>query len=173
MICGFCEKEFKPETWRARKFCSIDCYKKDKKLKESYRFVTKKCENCGNEFTNKYRPQRFCSVKCRGEYMKGKNHGSYKGGKTIISFVLPSGHNNQYVKVRCGGKGMAEHRLVAEAALGRPLKKREIIHHINCDSLDNRNENLLVCSQSYHAWLHNRMSHLYAKRFLDTRSIGA
>ena len=33
----------------------------------------------------------------------------------------------------------------------------EVVHHINGNPSDNRNENLLVCSASYHHWLHEEM----------------
>jgi HNH endonuclease len=58
---------------------------------------------------------------------------------------------------------VALHTLAASKALGRPLKKDEVVHHINGDKTDNRNCNLLVCDRAYHEFLHNRMSELYQK----------
>ena len=61
-------------------------------------------------------------------------------------------------------RSIPEHRLIAEFALGRKLRRSEVIHHINGDKIYNRNENLLVCSHKYHAELHQRMSYLYQQQ---------
>ena len=67
------------------------------------------------------------------------------------------------IKVNDGRRWVAEHILKAEKAIGRRLAKNEVVHHINYNKGDNRNENLLICTKSYHHWLHNRMAYLYAK----------
>lgn len=63
-----------------------------------------------------------------------------------------------YVMIRVGPrKYRLEHRMIVERVIGRPLKRTEYVHHINCNRGDNRNENLLVCSHEYHNSLHDRM----------------
>lgn len=47
-----------------------------------------------------------------------------------------------------------EHHLVMECVLGRRLRKDEVVHHINHNRSDNRVENLVVMTNSEHAFLH-------------------
>lgn len=63
-----------------------------------------------------------------------------------------------YVKRTVLGGSQYEHRVVAGRALGRSLKRSETVHHVNGNKLDNRNRNLVVCSNAYHRWLHEEMA---------------
>lgn len=89
-----------------------------------------------------------------------ENHPTWKGGRLTSTdgyvYILTGDGKKQ-------GKYRREHRVIAEKALGRPLENTEIVHHVNGDRAGNRNENLLICDSSYHAWLHKRMSMLYMR----------
>jgi hypothetical protein len=50
---------------------------------------------------------------------------------------------------------VAEHILIAEQKLGRPLKEDEIAHHINQSRDDNRIENIEVMTKEQHNRHHN------------------
>ena len=62
-----------------------------------------------------------------------------------------------YLRIRKGGLPKGEHIFIAEKILGRPLKKGEVVHHVDGNGLNNRHSNLVVCDRKYHALIHRRM----------------
>jgi endogenous inhibitor of DNA gyrase (YacG/DUF329 family) len=154
--CQHCGKEFKRNhSGKTPKYCSRKCATQaQKKITVYY------CDYCGKKFyrTKGFRKKRFCSYSCsakainRASYME--NHGSWKGGKYM--------GNSGYVYIRTSnGKYKTEHVLIAESILRRPLKKGEVVHHVNGNKSDNRHCNLIICTQSYHNSLHQIMAKLY------------
>lgn len=87
---------------------------------------------------------------------KGDQSPNWKGGRQLSS--------HGYVVVWTPEGRQYEHIVVAENAIGRKLKyisaghpDNEVVHHINGDKLNNGNNNLLVCTHSYHTELHHRL----------------
>jgi hypothetical protein len=126
-----------------------------------------RCLNCEKDFYRiKWKGsarKKYCSRSCYRNHVRTvpEAAANWRGGTT-------SANGYKYIYLR--GRSRAhtpEHIIVAEKALGRRLKARrgsgEVVHHINGNKRDNRNCNLLICTQSYHRWLHNRMSQLYAE----------
>lgn len=86
----------------------------------------------------------------------------WKGGKTISThgYILvwlpehPRASKQGYV---------FEHILVAEKALGRPIPKGAVVHHVDEDKTNNVSSNLVICeSEAYHQELHARKRALEA-----------
>jgi len=118
--------------------------------------IYKKCIICKNEIKTyqclKNR-KKYCSWKCRnkgliphmlrhrksppfGEKHPNWNNGIYHNKHGYI-MLLSKKHPS-------GQKYVMEHRLVMEKHLGRYLKQKEVVHHINNNPSDNRIENLKV-----------------------------
>ncbi len=63
-----------------------------------------------------------------------------------------------YHSIQVDGIQKAVHIRLAEKALGRLLPSGVVVHHANEDRLDNRPENLVICTQWYHRLLHTRIN---------------
>lgn len=96
-----------------------------------------------------------------GETKKGIPLGdksyNWKGGYTVTKrgYII----NNRTKKYL--------HREIAEKVLGRELKRYEDVHHINGNKGDNRNCNLLICTRSFHLWLHAKMNNFRIGKHLN------
>lgn len=85
-----------------------------------------------------------------------KNH-QWKGGR-----IIKKGRNS-YIHIKNRSHPFAvngyvpEHRLVMEKHLGRYLTRKEVVHHINENTFDNRIENLHLFKNNSEHTKHHRM----------------
>ena len=180
-VCKRCEKSF--EAYLAhgkdRVYCSRECARWDKMKQRD----TRTCATCGKSFERiaHWRPPKhgryFCSRKCV-EAFSGDRHWN----------ATPKGRRwqrNQYwyirltdtevaegiYRPRSGLRCIPEHIYKAERVLRRPLGPTEVVHHMDADSLNNNNGNLLICDRRYHAWLHGEMSRRYAQEKFGKKEV--
>lgn len=124
-------------------------------------YSNRKCKRCKKQFLSIRRKDRygkiywsmFCSLKCSYKYQVGKNAASYLSGRYITDngYVRVLHHEHQN-SISTGY--VLEHRLVMSSFLGRPLRKKELVHHKNHIKTDNRLENLEILTPSEHMSLH-------------------
>lgn len=125
--CAHCGKRFQP-TGPGQKFCSIDCRWNDvRKIHD--------CPVCKKRYQAQWSGQLFCSKQCKfdagiGQRRKSGRYWIVRVPRDTPGILL---HGRQW---------MLEHRYVMQKKLGRPLTRRESVHHINGDRNDNRPENL-------------------------------
>jgi hypothetical protein len=87
----------------------------------------------------------------------------YQRTHTIMNKQGEGGHDSAgYYLITVNGRRVLEHIYLAEKALGKPLPKGAVVHHMNGIRDDNHTPlNLVICpDQSYHMKLHQRMKEL-------------
>jgi|26BtaG_2_1085354.scaffolds.fasta_scaffold00122_35 hypothetical protein len=168
--CLTCEKSFYARPFDIKKgngkFCSRKCWAKSRKGIPSPKKGTGlgkiklECLACSKIFEVwpsrlKRGDTQFCSLKCARSVRSGTKAPCWKGGikfEKHAGYVLlfkpdhPHSDSTGYIK---------RARFLTSETLGRPLKEKEVTHHINGIKDDDRIENLyLFPSQSEHQRYH-------------------
>ncbi len=108
------------------------------------------CENCEKVFRvchsqAVHREPKFCSKPCQGDVMTGAKSSAWKGGIN---------KNGKYRSFR----GKMLHIEVAEKAYGGPLPIGAVVHHVDEDGSNFRNDNLAIFpDRAYHNLIHARL----------------
>lgn len=90
----------------------------------------------------------------------GPRNPNWKGGRTVASHGYVLIKKPDHPRADCRGY-VYEHILVAEQAIGRPIRPGEQVHHKNHIRHDNRPENLSVkASRAHHAIEHRKRTDL-------------
>lgn len=115
-----------------RRYCSVPC----KNAAARRGQVTRDCDECGTPYTRSASAVgRFCSKDCERSHRTGNGQGYLNAdGYRVIS--------------QGGGRpAKAEHRLLVEALIGRPLLPTETVHHVNGVRHDNRTDGPLLLDE--------------------------
>lgn len=121
------------------------------------------CEKCGKSFyRSPSQGTRFCSRECSFGMWRGVKRGS----KPLDGRWRKE--RKGYIASTIGRKRIWQHRYIVEQAIGRPLEKHEIIHHINGIKHDNRIENLHITNLKEHPLGYGKaFMEGYDKGFID------
>jgi len=107
--------------------------------------IKKICEHCKKPFyIYPYRAAtaKYCSRSCASASKVGNRQNAWKTGRNIMV--------NGYTRIRINKKYVYEHRYVMEQFLKRPLKRNEVVHHIDGDKTNNALKNLELLTKSEH-----------------------
>ncbi len=88
----------------------------------------------------------YCSALCYNITKVGKGNPKWRGGSYLnggYRYIYQPDHPS---RTKLGY--VLEHRLAMEKKVGRLLDRREAVHHINGDTLDNRIKNLVLCQST-------------------------
>lgn len=151
LVCKICGA---PRSLGRRLCLSCDAERKRRIAKEKfikfgrYNYGISNCKNCGKEIKLFRKNSLHICINC---YTKEN---------------LVTGHSsaNKYIKKPKSSKNL--HREIASEVLGRTLSYNEIVHHIDCNEINNDLSNLMLLSRSNHVKLHRYLIKINSINFV-------
>ena len=158
VICSFCGNIFLREKAKhcflikngKKPFCTVKCYNKSRSLPKPM------CRIDGCTNISRYRNKCLCGMHDMRIRRYGDPHyitspdiarQHSRAAQLKVSIAKPSTYKKLYNR--------HEHRVIAEAMIGRPLEKGEIVHHKDGNKHNNSPSNLEVITQSEHVKIHH------------------
>jgi hypothetical protein len=128
-------------------------------------FITGFCHcGCGNPYKRYFVHGHNDLTGGNFPHLTGKDSPKYKHGMGSISKL------GYCTKPDPNGGWFYIHRNVVESVLGKSLPLKSVIHHVDENPMNNKNDNLVVCeNQLYHIFLHQRLRALRASGHADWR----
>jgi hypothetical protein len=130
-------------------YCSRECIKlATEKRREAWQEFT--CVQCQNKFklapgvVRQRKDIHCCSAACQKIYFSGERGATFKDG----TYTHSDAGDKYILRKREGyvGSYVAEHRLIAGKAIGRDLRRGEVVIRLNRVVNDNRESNLFICA---------------------------
>jgi hypothetical protein len=159
--CLQCGKPFLAYRSRLRdgraRFCGRTCRERHQRT-----LTGEASQRYGKKHTRKSRHQM--SVNRTAVAQRGGNHPNWKGGRCVhdgyvevMIDILPEAQRAMARLMRPNQGYILEHRLLKAMELGRPLSRKEVVHHKNHNRADNRPENLAVMTNGPHSRKHRNL----------------
>lgn len=144
--CVICDAAFVTHPRAERRTCSKQCESKWRSRVRT-RLEAGSCLRCGEVFRRRSATSKYCSDQCRMAALQEIPRRRFDGyaGSTKAGY--------RRVRIWDGNtrRIIMEHRWVMEQVIGRPLRRVEVVHHINGVRDDNRPANLrLYATHSEH-----------------------